>query len=463
MAHLERTLGEQQNITGTTPLSATDSFVADTAETILLYLQGLLGIAIIITNLFVLVTHISKKKTSHKNVDIYVFYLAIADCLVGLFILFLTFIWGILSFPDVPRMICHIWVIMQHFSILFSALVIILLSYDRLKLVRTPLIYHRKQTHARIHSYVLWSGSVCFLYCLAIYSVYLLFPDDTANGAIDVEICIPELLKNGTYLAIVSILDFFIPFTVLLFINIGFYWKLVGSIQVMSNMQQQQQQQHRVTYSPGNQLSNDVDYHLQSEDVNVSHADTEQVKPSENARRQLQCITSITGSLDVVNANSVFKVSDDVKTSAAIDSSLGATNDHYLAHGKDQVITASLKLQTHDMSAGNMKEVVYMNAIEINSGNVSQPEKGDKRHQKAVNGVFEGKKKKEKAKLRKIAKKLSTYVGVFLVCWLPYEITACLPVYGVVVSSSVANITGLILLFNSLLNPLLYAIFNRHR
>lgn len=67
----------------------------------------------------------------------------------------------------------------------------------------------------------------------------------------------------------------------------------------------------------------------------------------------------------------------------------------------------------------------------------------------------------ENARLRRIATKLMTYVMIFLICWFPFALTRCLTLLGFPVPALILQITTPMLLANSIINPLLYAVFQR--
>ncbi|PIK50689.1 hypothetical protein BSL78_12422 [Apostichopus japonicus] len=70
----------------------------------------------------------------------------------------------------------------------------------------------------------------------------------------------------------------------------------------------------------------------------------------------------------------------------------------------------------------------------------------------------------EMAKLRKIAIKLATYVSVFIICWTPLEVISCLSLLGVSAPGQLYNAAAIILSLNSLINPLMYQVFQkRHK
>lgn len=412
------------NVTGSPPLT-TDKASIHLAEDITVYLHGVLGVAVMVTNILVVVTHVRYKKTRTKNMDIYVLYLAVADFLVGLFILFLSFIWGILSFPGLPRLVCHIWSILKQFSIVFSALIIILLSYDRLLLVMNPFRYHRKQRSIRIHALILTSGLLCLTYCTTIYFASFLFVVQEEYRGLNFHICIPEIITNASYLVIVSVLLFFIPFTVLVSINVAFFWKLVENIQAISKMQRRGsrrcfEQRLTVVGDKQSETSNEIN------------------KIQENVRETME-------EGDVVH----------IYRSAGQQAKLVS-----LEENKDSIERHTLEINVPNLNVRpTQRSSMNCNEYTIRGDTCNPVNTGSRREDK---DIFKENRKNENAKLRHIAKKLSIYVGIFLLCWLPFEVSSCLPIFGIAVPHSVINITGLILLFNSLLNPIIYAAFKKN-
>lgn len=400
------------------------------------YLEGLLGMVVILTNVFVMVSHWSSKRKRHINADIYVFYLSVADFLVGFFILLLSFVWRILSYVTIPPLVCHAWLIAMHFSILSSAMIIILLSYDRLQLVMSPFRYHATQNSVRVHRLVFTSGAICFIYCVVIYSFGLLFLQDVELGRIDIQTCIPGLLNNGIYLVLLSVFDFFGPFIVLATLNLVFYWKLVDNMKATSIFQQREKEDFE-----GRQLSAACDH----EKVEKESQLMKQISQESNGHMSPQWC-SPAGGIEIPNKET-------------------PQGSHNLPHVCEDVPTGGGKRVNRHCSFCTLVKYEQSNRqIEIVSVSPDAVRFNmQERNKTTLCEVAEAKRRMENARLTRIAKKLAVYVLLFMLCWLPYEIVACLPVFGVIVPSSVANVTGLILMFNSLLNPLLYAVFRNHR
>ncbi|KAJ8039360.1 Muscarinic acetylcholine receptor DM1 [Holothuria leucospilota] len=325
---------------------------SNTSNIVMLYCHGILGVFTIIANAFVIATYARSKTVRAVVVNVYIFYLAIADFLVGLFILLATFIWGMLSYPEFPTLVCHSWTVIKHFAILMSALVIILLSFDRYLLVVNPLRYQTSLTIGKIHKIVIAVGVVCFTYCIFMYALSFLFVvPPSPSDEINFHVCIPYQETKVSYLVLVSFIDFVLPFSVLVMVNVAFFWKLVHKMKDISNL----------NTVPAQSLQK-----MGSTEVNVDPTFPEKI-------------------------DNLTKIEKEIKPSHP---------------------TKALLVQ-------------------------------------------------EKAKLRRIAKKLTTYVLVFLICWLPFEVASCLPACGVTVLPSVINVTGLLISSNSLINPLLYAVFQQ--
>lgn len=87
-----------------------------------------------------------------------------------------------------------------------------------------------------------------------------------------------------------------------------------------------------------------------------------------------------------------------------------------LSQHKEIFVVVLSQLQSSNMSVGN-------NSASINSFSEVEPQKNNNKvsgnHQEKY--FFDLKNKKKISQLHHIAKKLETYVGVFLVCWLPLE------------------------------------------
>lgn len=428
-------------------------------DTVTLVLYGILGVVVIIMNISVTATYIGRKKIRKHRVNAYAFYLAIADLFVGIFVLFFSSLWGILAFPELPPIVCHIWSIVKQFSILYSALIIILLSYDRFQLVTSPLKYHSKQTSSRIHRLVLVTGMLCLIYCTAVYIISFCFfgPVDGNDGVL-LQLCISVVITNSIYTVILHTIDFVIPFVVLVVINVAFYWKLVAKMHHMSNIQlKERRPSRRQNKSKGDEYGDSAN------------------DPT-NKKQLLEVSHKTPPEVDTLHVQSKSKQTKQTATSRkAIDVTTQET-EHFagVAHFANEVVVryekeanlAILEPPSKDVSAGSghvvrVEDFVYDSQNEMNTHNVKDYRQKDQNTEHIQIGVIEEARRKENMKLRRIAHKLASYVGVFLICSLPFEIASSLLVFGIEVPKAILNITSYMLLLNSVINPLLYGVFAR--
>lgn len=129
----------------------------------------LFGSAIVLSNLSIILTFLRNDEGRKAFVNIYIFYLAIADILIGGLVLIPLTIWEFTGFPPLPIFVCASWSIVTHFSVTSSVVPILFLSFDRYLLVNDPLLYITKITAFRIHVRVLTSLALCFIYCILLY------------------------------------------------------------------------------------------------------------------------------------------------------------------------------------------------------------------------------------------------------------------------------------------------------
>ncbi|XP_071821416.1 histamine H4 receptor-like [Apostichopus japonicus] len=414
---------EHSNVTeANVNISLTSSVPPNVNFQFSLLLYGVLGIVVMLMNLYVIFTYIRSKDIRDKSGNVYAFYLAVADFFVGSFLIFFSTLWVFLFYPELPYSVCHIWSIIKHFAILYASLVIVLLSYDRLQLVTSPLKYHLIQTTGRIHRIVLITSSICCTYCAATYFLSLHF-DDQHGDATSIRLCIPVVVNETIYLVILNIIEFVIPFLILVVINAGFYWKLVYKLHNISNTQlEERRPPKRQQYIP-----NDPEHRINTNRITFEEQfEIKLEKQTGEAQKD-----TVASQLPVWTPEHVVRV---------------ANANHVLVRNeKDSEIETLGDIDSRN-PIGDMTE---------------QYSKKDKRIKKEDNSVYEAARKKENDQLRRIAQKLATYVGVFLFCWLPFRIVSSLPLCGIPVPDSLLTITSFILLFNSVLNPLLYGVFAR--
>ena len=183
----------------------------------------LLVIVTIAGNIMTITAYIIDKqlKTVYNT---YIFNLAITDLFIGL--TSMPF-WGYYTIRDfhwyLGRSFCKVWLVAVYTLRLESVFMIVLLSYDRLLLIRFRHRYENKVTMTRTIVKIIITWIVAF----AVYGLTIIWWDIWFGCTIlGNYVCDVEFARNSKYTKITSIAEFFLSFKALLIINGVLYRKI---------------------------------------------------------------------------------------------------------------------------------------------------------------------------------------------------------------------------------------------
>ncbi|KAJ8039359.1 Octopamine receptor [Holothuria leucospilota] len=435
---------------------------------LMLYAYGTMGFLTIIGNATIIMMFLRIEKVRKVLANIYIFYLAIADLNVGVSIMMATSIWGLLNFFPLTIVICDFWLVLRYFGVLMSSLVITLMSCDRYFLVAAPFKYHSTQTPGKIHRFVLISTALCFLYCFFVIYIGKLFTSTTNhNEGENVHDCDVEMEPHPIYFLISTSLNVVLPSVVLVAVNVAFFWKLKQRINNISKMTSPPRLVERLAQSTENDFVDPSCRRAENTDQKVT-CETSANDPRNNGNGSRDEIGKSLEDVRVIVSGCVRYFSEN---KAETEKRLKPEESENALVDGNHIL--QLKTSTENNSRIEGTDTLYkpgqcyktMNGEYFaNSQNV--PCYGDTNRKTIAifqdDGIKEAFMTREKAKLRRIARKLGTYVTIFFICWLPYEILSCVSIFNFEPPPIAFNVVGFLVSINSLINPLLYPAF-RHR
>ncbi|PIK49012.1 putative octopamine receptor beta-1R-like [Apostichopus japonicus] len=315
---------------------------------------------------------IYRKTTAIRKLpfNLYIANLAFADLLVGLLVTPGIGIRNNVPYElGVTSIIIYEWLI--RFPVFLSIFIVVAMTFDRYLLVSDPLLYTVQNTHSIARRRLTVTWVISFIYS-CFYSVV---------NQVTVQVLAPSTSDSNLTIARVTssarvLLDFILPFVILLSVNVLFLIKLNLTLKTISLQLHDEEANSSRTYSH---------YHTET----------------------TQTETAVDDKLDY-----------NLKTSSGTD----RTRD-----GDVAVIT----------STGPSSVVLSI--------------KGQTRRGQIIND----------SRLRKVARNLMLLVSVFLICWLPLNFLMLFK-FVVTVDWFFLSVALIILLFNSAINPWLYAIMNKH-
>ncbi|KAJ8044146.1 Octopamine receptor beta-2R [Holothuria leucospilota] len=178
----------------------------------------LIGLAAVFLNLLVIFAYTSDRKIRSIPVNFFILNLSISDGMTGINLL-IYFIWIQQGARLLPRsnVLCTLWGGFGVAAVLSSTLLVILISWDRLKMVTDPFKY-RQLTRRRVAIQVLCIWIYILLYVTALIFLAPITIKAVFNRDVVLGICIISTLDSHASYISISI-DFLIPLTLLIIIN----------------------------------------------------------------------------------------------------------------------------------------------------------------------------------------------------------------------------------------------------
>ncbi|XP_072164871.1 histamine H3 receptor-like [Diadema setosum] len=175
----------------------------------------------IIGNLMVVLAYIRDRRIRQNMANVLIVNLAVADFLVGALIMSINIHWVLVGYWAFGEIFCKFWSSMDHILSMMSILSMLLISWDRYCLMTMGMRYKTYQTKRRLGCHI----SLCWVICLSVY-FGLMFGWTAVTGRTDIdysEECEPEFSVNLTATLIVLVLEFVVPVTILIFLNVAVY------------------------------------------------------------------------------------------------------------------------------------------------------------------------------------------------------------------------------------------------
>ncbi|XP_794548.3 muscarinic acetylcholine receptor M5-like [Strongylocentrotus purpuratus] len=171
----------------------------------------------IMGNMMVIAAYFRDQRIRSNVANLFILNLAITDLIVGTFIITVNTSWMIKDSWTTGEIQCKLWLIVDFTVTMMSVITMVLISWDRYCLVKMGMQYKTFQTKKRIYVIlvVAWTS-------VGLWYSFLTFAWSPITGNYNVDYsqdCEMELTFNVAATLVVNIFEFFIPFTVLIFLN----------------------------------------------------------------------------------------------------------------------------------------------------------------------------------------------------------------------------------------------------
>ncbi|XP_063951092.1 histamine H3 receptor-like [Lytechinus pictus] len=175
----------------------------------------------VLGNTMVIAAYIRSNRIRANVANIFILNLSVTDFIVGAFMWPINLTWLIKGYWSFGEVLCKVWLITDYTVSVVSVLTMVLISWDRYCLLTMGVQYQTYQTNKRVTLIVLGIWIVVFTW----YTV-LAFAWSPVTGMSSVNYaynCEMEFTYSLGGTVLVNVLEFFIPLTALLIMNIAVY------------------------------------------------------------------------------------------------------------------------------------------------------------------------------------------------------------------------------------------------
>nr|XP_054774418.1 histamine H2 receptor-like [Lytechinus pictus] len=175
----------------------------------------------VVGNAMVITAYFRDKRIRNNVANLFILNLAITDFVVGAFIISINTAWIMKDVWTYGEVFCKIWLDVDFVVTMMSTLTMVLISWDRYCLLTMGMRYKTFQTKKRICVILAISWTIHIL----IYT-FLAFAWSPITGEYNVDYsqnCEMEFTYNLVATIVINIFGFFIPFAILIILNIAVY------------------------------------------------------------------------------------------------------------------------------------------------------------------------------------------------------------------------------------------------
>ncbi|XP_072164874.1 histamine H3 receptor-like [Diadema setosum] len=182
----------------------------------------LLSAITIIGNMFVIVAFSKDRRIRDKVPNIIILNLSITDLLIGLIVLPINTIALVLRRWPFGEFLCKAWLTLDYTLCSVSVVTIVLISLDRYWLVKKQLKYASYQTRRRVIVTIVSAWCVCLVYYVTLAFGWIRMSGKKSEVDYSMK-CEMEYSFSIPMTLAMNLIEFIIPFTAILFLNISVY------------------------------------------------------------------------------------------------------------------------------------------------------------------------------------------------------------------------------------------------
>ncbi|CAH1777863.1 unnamed protein product [Owenia fusiformis] len=411
---------------------------------ILIIMTSLMALLTIFGNILVLTAF-----TLYKNLRTFnnylVLNLAVADLILGVLCIPLYIPYLVTGTWPMGRIACKIWLVFDYLVGCVSSVNIMLICMDRYYSIAYPLKHRLAQDSHKVKLiYIItpWlAGFITYMPAIAFWDMWV------GNSVVPDDQCFVEFYNNLGYLLFSQVIEFFIPFTTVCIL----YTLMFISIRRTTNGNMSVRR-HRTVNNPNSENSYNSESPYKRNNANnkynkdtrhntdghITHGHSTEVRHAtrlNNVAGVNESKESLNSYTSVLTRSTLVGEGNDIRNSPII----GKTHNDRTHNDKTHNDKTHHDKTHHD---SNNQNNLFPSATIVKTPKI------DKIRAKFLDD-------------KKAVISLSILVGVFGICWMPYEIAALMiSLCPTCVHPTVFEVAFWLLWINSTINPLLYPFFN---
>lgn len=437
----------------------------------MVYLMTIVGILTVVGNTAIIFIYILYRDVRKSPSNMYILNLAVADICVGIFVMLYYPFFYFVGLQNVTVAKVITIAIIHHWFVNMSVFIVIFMCIDRYEMVSDILRYRKVQTRGRVFRIVIIGWITCLVYSVVI-NLMRYFTEDKITTD-DRESCKPSIWESyGKYTGWVTVVSFFIAFCIPLSLMVFFNGAVFKKLRLHSTWQD--------TIDPvddeyGNKgkldilsnQSNQTSAQFRTETGKGRTSDREGTTPTKLA---VEDFNKNNKGIKQGNENPTLDLSDEMSSNESITNTIQQPRVKFDETAGNDILS-SIKSISYDVSIGKSQADRVPGgsfSSEMGKKSVIAMQESCDRHVSTTSyprrssGVAFERRKRETKKLRKAALCLILFVMVYVICWLPFYLVSIATSFSDFSLNLVQaeQLTYMILLSNSCINPLIYPFMN---
>ncbi|CAL4141609.1 unnamed protein product [Meganyctiphanes norvegica] len=449
----------------------------------------------------ILVIHAIRTEKRLQTVsNLFIMSLAAADLIVGLTVMPVSAAYAMMGDWQLGLVVCQLWLGVDYTASTASIFNLVILSLDRYWSITMPLRYLRRRTRRR--AWVMIGGSWA---CAAAWLAPVLLWHLVVEGGIRHQpphVCDTEFSSNVGFKTITSLLNFYLPTSLMIFLYIKIYSE-IRSRQALGRVSFNTETDSVSDYKDTTRKSRPVKKLSVQPDlpklIDIERCQYKTLTVVSPGSHGCSHYTDITVSVEYVpdgadkdvngcSQSKKQKVCQQSSDKSALDSSSdGCSNTGRVASHQNHIHcyqsssrpnpswnSESTTIKTTTLTTANSKPSAFKGRDKWRGAVRDLRERGEVQTSNNYLNVNNNNNKKKRsavgrsenvnlAKERKAAKQLGVIVGAFLACWVPYfTLFPVMAVCDTCIPASIHTATIWLGYLNSTLNPVLYPLCNHN-